>query len=311
MPFATKELVLAENAPEIGARIDRAVQTLTGLPRSQVLGLFDHDCVTLNGEVCHEAGLKLVAGYQIAVRWDTHRKYHPKPRPRGPLGFEVVFEDKHLIVVNKPPHLLTVPTDHGETNTLVDKVSTYVRHIGKGRGAFVCHRLDRGVSGLLVFGKTQQVSDQIRDQFEARKPQRRYVALVAGLVKPAEGTFRTHLATAQNLTRYSTEDEDVGQLAITHYRVVRHVIDTTLVEVWLETGRRNQIRVHFSEAGHPVLGDERYRPEDARHPAWPYERLALHAWTLGFDHPVTGEPLAFQTQLPHEFNAFLRGVHRR
>ena len=188
---------------------------------------------------------------------------------------------------------------------LVYRVNEYVRRSKRGQGAFPVHRLDRGVSGLLVFGKTKAIAALIRDQFAARKPERKYIALVAGHLAQQEGEFRGLLATDKALNRYSTDDEEIGQFAATHYRVMERLGDTSLVEVWLETGRRNQIRVHFSEAGHPVLGDPRYQPEAARHPGWPYERIALHAQTLGLTHPITGEVLRFEAQLPGEMVGFI------
>jgi 23S rRNA pseudouridine1911/1915/1917 synthase len=147
---------------------------------------------------------------------------------------------------------------------------------------------------------------QLKDQFAANKPEREYIALVAGRVQAEQGTFESLLATDKDLNRFSTDDESIGQLAITHYRVISRHEGATLVQVRLETGRRNQIRVHFAEAGHPVLGDPRYQAELARHPYWRHERLALHARLLGFDHPVTADPLRFESSLPAEFERFLK-----
>jgi 23S rRNA pseudouridine1911/1915/1917 synthase len=189
-------------------------------------------------------------------------------------------------------------------------VAEYVRHVSKGRGALTVHRLDRGVSGLLVLGKSQEIVRQLKDQFAASKPEREYIAIVAGQLDKPSGTFQTLLATDNDLNRFSTDDEDIGQLAITHYRVISQFQDTTLVQVRLETGRRNQIRVHFAEAGHPVLGDPRYRPELAAHPHWPHKRLALHARLLAFEHPVTGNPLRFEAALPAEMERFITGGKR-
>ncbi|MCA9150850.1 MAG: hypothetical protein KDA92_16175 [Planctomycetales bacterium] len=143
----------------------------------------------------------------------------------------------------------------------------------------------------------------MRDQFAARKPQRRYVAIVWGKVMPLEGTFRSYLTTDdKTLDQYSTDEESAGQLAVTHYRVMTHLPEATVVEVALETGRRNQIRVHFAEAGYPLLGDTRYGRDYVGNPRlWPHARIALHAQALGFDHPVTGQPLQFQSRLPREF----------
>jgi 23S rRNA pseudouridine1911/1915/1917 synthase len=217
----------------------------------------------------------------------------------------IVYEDRDLLVVDKSPELLTVPTGRNERFTLVERVSEYVRRTGRAPGVFPVHRLDRGVSGLLVFSKTREIEDRLRDLFRARKPDRQYLAIVAGHVTNATGEFRSYLATDKALNRYSTDDHEIGQLAVTHYQVLEHLADTTLVSVWLETGRRNQIRVHFAEAGHPVLGDPRYKTAAARHPDWPYERIALHARTLGFDHPVTGKPMLFESRLPVEMVQFI------
>jgi 23S rRNA pseudouridine1911/1915/1917 synthase len=310
MPLATKSATLAADSPLIGQRIDRLVQELCGLSRSQVTGLFDHGCVMRNGATATEPGEPLAAGDHVELRYDPKQRYHPKPKARRNLGFKIVFEDKHLIVVDKPAELLSVPTRRQETNTLVHKVEAYVRHVSKGRGAYSVHRLDRGVSGLLVFGKTPEIVRQLKDQFAASKPEREYVAIVAGHVRDSQGTFESLLATDKDLNRFSTDDETIGQLAITHYRVIAHLTGATLVQVRLETGRRNQIRVHFAESGHPVLGDERYQPELASHPHWPHPRLALHARLLGFMHPVTGQSLRLESPLPEEMERFLTRSRR-
>jgi 23S rRNA pseudouridine1911/1915/1917 synthase len=270
-----------------------------------VRGLFDRGCVWRNGALAMQPADRLVIGDYVELRYDPQQRYHPTTKPRRNLGFEIVFEDKHLVVVDKPADLLTVPTRRQETNTLQHKVADYVRHVGKARGAFSVHRLDRGVSGLLVFGKSPEIVSQLKDQFAASKPEREYAAIVAGHVQQKQGTFESLLATDKDLNRFSTEDESIGQLAITHFRVIAKLDGATLVQVRLETGRRNQIRVHFAEAGHPVLGDPRYEPEQAAHFRWTYKRLALHARLLGFTHPVTGRPLRLESPLPAEMRRFL------
>lgn len=308
--LSTQTIAIAADSPYLGRRIDLLVQELVLLPRAQVTGLFDHGCVRRNGVLCQTPGDRLAEGDRIEIAYDVHRRYHPRPRPRRNLGFQIVFEDQHLIVVIKPADLLTVPTARGEINTLQHKVEAYVRHVSKGRGAFTVHRLDRGVSGLLVLGKTEAIVRELKDQFAASKPEREYVAIVAGALEQSAGTFESLLATDRDLNRYSTDDESIGQLAITHFRKVADLAagqphPATLVQVRLETGRRNQIRVHFAEAGHPILGDTRYQPELARHSRWPHPRLALHARLLGFEHPRTGQMLRHEAELPEEMKAFL------
>jgi hypothetical protein len=156
-------------------------------------------------------------------------------------------------------------------------------------------------------GESLEVAEKIRNQFAARKPDRQYIAIVAGLVEDDSGTIQNYLATDENLNRYSVEDPAKGELAITHYRVRQRWQDTTLVEVRLETGRRNQIRVHMADLGHPILGDPRYRRDLATHRAWPYRRIALHAESLGFVHPTDGQAMRFVAPWPQEFRDFQRG----
>ena len=307
-----KSLQIDEASPWSGQRMDRVVQSLCGKSRKEVFGLFDHRCVLVNGAICSHPGRLAAIGDRVDLSYDAGQRYHPLPAPARNPGFDIVFEDRYLLVVNKPAALLTVPTQRGEEHTLLAKVSQYVRHSAqhKARQAYTCHRLDRGVSGLLVLAKSAEISQKMRDQFAMSKPERQYVALVAGHVEKRQGTFKSLLATDKNLNRFTTSDAEIGQLAITHFRVKEHVADATLVEVWLETGRRNQIRVHFAEAGHPVLGDPRYRPAEAAHPSWPYKRLALHARLLGFMHPVTGQALRFESPMPAEIDRFLAGAGR-
>lgn len=300
MPLTKKNADVTE---ELAGRADRVVQKLTGLSRSQISGLFDHDCVSVNGRRCNEYGRLVKAGDTVAVEYDAHRRYQPRPRQWEHDAFRIVFEDKHLIVIDKAPGVLTMAAHPGETNTVVHAITEYFQHSGGRERAQLVHRLDRGASGLLVFGKNREIAAKLQDQFESRKPEREYAAIVKGTVDES-GTFESHLATSKSLQQFSTDRPGEGQLAITHYRRERIVHGCSLVRVWLETGRRNQIRVHFSEAGHPVLGDERYRPEFATHPQWKSKRLALHAAVLGFRHPVTGKELRFRSALPGVMKTF-------
>jgi 23S rRNA pseudouridine1911/1915/1917 synthase len=335
------------------ARLDRAVQTLTGLSRSQVRGLLDHACVRVNGDEAPAANAMLAIGDRVEVRYNPHTRYHEKPKPRDDPAYRLLFEDQHIIVVNKAAHVLTVPTPGGKGKTLIDAVQRAidrgshrapqrgaVSSRGKSRQLHVVHRLDLGVSGVLVIAKTPDAAERIRRQFASHKPERVYIAIVSGEMQSKRGTFRSHLATDIMLNRYSTRKAGKGELAITHFEVLRAARGATAVRVRLETGKRNQIRVHFAEAGHPVLGDPRYplegsrggpieragrggpiergggggplkreaTPTTSRHPRWKARRLALHAHTLAFEHPITGKPLRFHADLPKEFEPFMRGV---
>ncbi|HKR65682.1 MAG TPA: RluA family pseudouridine synthase [Thermoanaerobaculia bacterium] len=201
----------------------------------------------------------------------------------------ILFEDADLIVIDKAEGLLSVPSAEVLHETAETFLSTYnrapVHHV---------HRLDRDTSGVLVFAKNTFIRDRLQTLFAAHDIERVYVAIVHGKVQPPSGTFRSLLAEDANLRVRSTAD---GKEAITHYRTTASGKRYSIVEVTLETGRRNQIRVHFAEAGHPVVGDTMYgrgREDD-------FGRLALHAKTLGFVHPSTGETMTFTSDVPRAF----------
>ncbi len=290
---------------ENAGRVDSVVKQLSGVSHSQVRGLFDHDCVSVNSLVCEDPAITVSRGDLVALSFDPTQRYKEKKRPRVDRTFKINFEDDHFIVVEKLAGSLTVPTDRGESNTLVQRVSLYLNHAPKKSSAFVVHRLDREVSGLLVFGKSKRIADRLIEQFRAHKPERNYLAIVAGQLPNDHGTMRSHLATAKNLDRYVARESSETEMAITHYQVTRRMPDATVVQVTLETGKRNQIRVHFADAGHPVLGDSRYQPELAQHLRWPWKRIALHAMTLGFEHPVTGQAVKFESPVPAELQKFI------
>jgi len=304
-----KNIAYVTETTDVG-RLDLLVARLTELSRARVRGLIDHGGVRVNDLAASDGGIAVNAGDRLAITFDPERRYKEKPATRATHGFTIVFEDQHLVVVNKEAGILTVPTPKGETNTLIDLLS---RHLSQGkpqgrkRLVSVVHRLDRDTSGLLVFGRTQGITDDIIAQFAGRKPEREYAAIVAGNVAEEKGTIRSHLATDKALNQRSVSDSGRGELAITHYEVRARYKTATLLAVHLETGRRNQIRVHCAELGHPILGDTRYSADAAQHPLWPHKRLALHARLLGFVHPATGRTLRFECPLPGAFAAFGRG----
>lgn len=300
-------MAVTAETPLVQRRVDRMVQALAGTSRRQTQGLFDAQCVQLNGKPCVEPWLHLETGDEVAVEFDSDQRYAPTKRPPKYLGFDILAEDDHLIVVNKPAGWLTVPSPKRERNTLIQRVAEYLTRRQRGRQSRVwaVHRLDRGVSGVIVFARSPDVVSALRQTFADHKPDRSYVALVAGVVAQDEGEFRSQLAPGEGLRMRSLPDDEIGQLAVTRFQVLRRLGDATLVRVQLETGRRNQIRVHFAESGHPVLGDTMYEPEKARHARWTFPRLALHAEHLTFVHPVTGETREFQVAWPDEFEAFL------
>lgn len=291
---------------EQAGRVDRVVQSLTGRSRSQVRGLIHHGCVCVNGAPVGSDAETVAVGDRVDVRFDPRQGYPEKAKARAGSHFKILFEDRDVLVVEKAAHLLTVPTPRREKDTLVHLLQNYVsagrRQLGRVE---IVHRLDRGVSGVLVFAKSAPMAERLREQFAAHKPQREYVAIVAGRLPLDEGTFQKAIADdAKSLRRHCSDRPGVGEQAVTHYHVLQRFRHATLVAVRLETGRRNQIRVHFADAGHPVLGDPRYGNDRSSRLAWQHRRMALHARSLAFDHPATGHHLEFTSVLPDEFQRF-------
>ena len=206
--------------------------------------------VQVNGRVVSQPHWKLSVGDLLEI------EYTPQPvatatkrRAAKREPFEIAYDDEYLLLVVKPTNLLTVPTPKRERNSLISHINRWLDRQQRGTQAYCVHRLDRGVSGLLVFAKSLEIAEKLRDQFQARKPKRKYTAIVNGVLEADSGTFRSYLATDQSLNRYSTSSPETGELAITHYEVREQFTDAAIVSVQLETGRRNQIRVHFAEAG--------------------------------------------------------------
>jgi 23S rRNA pseudouridine1911/1915/1917 synthase len=292
-------------------RADKVLQTLTGHSRSELRGIFDHQCVHVNGIPCSDPGQMLVVGDHVRVTFDPHTRYREKKSRWSDRTFSVVHDDEDIVVVDKTAGVLTVATERGEPNTLAERVGVYLSHGRKKRVAGIVHRLDREVSGLLVMAKTDQSKTRLVDQFKQHKPQRQYVALVRGTMKSEGGSVRNYLATAKNLDRFATQDQEIGELAVTHYQVRQPLDGATLIDIQLETGRRNQIRVHLADLGHPLLGDSRYGRHSIPHPKWTSKRIALHASTLSFLHPRTGQPVTFRSPLPSVMQRFITATGRK
>lgn len=302
--------IVASSLPAPARTAVNVVQAALRVRRNVAEDLLHAGAVRCRGRMLTQTHTKLNVGDEVEIEYAPQPVPEPRSASQVRTRFEVVYDDPQLIVVNKPAGLLTVPTPKREGNTLQGQLRKWLERNQPGAMAICVHRLDRGVSGVVVFAKSYAVADQLRQQFAARKPDRKYIAIVRGEPSQDSGTFRSHLATDEALNRFSVADPSQGELAITHYRVKERWGDAALLELHLETGRRNQIRVHLAEAGHPVIGDPRYRVTWANHPWWGLKRIALHAETLGINHPETGQRLLFSTPWPQEFRDFRRRLKR-
>lgn len=223
-----------------------------------------------------------------------------------PRGLDILFEDKHIIVVNKPTGLLTMATRTETEKTVHWALSDYVRK-GQAKSreqAWLVHRLDRETSGVLIFARSELMRDRLQAAWEdVRKT---YVAVVHGQVIPPEDTISSYLIEELNYRVHSTKNTEHGKLAHTKYRVLEQTLRMALVEIDLLTGRKHQIRVHFSERGNPVVGDEMYGSAKGNSEG----RLALHAMKIEFPHPASGEIMRFEAPLPGAFMGLIRGSRK-
>ena len=245
--------------------------------------------VRVNGATARRAGTALAAGDLVEV---TARR----PRAALPSHLDLVYEDDDLIVVDKPAGLLTIATDRERQRTVYAYLTGRARRRRPPARVFVVHRLDRLASGLLVFATSPVAKRRLQTQFAAHTVERTYVAVVEGRLARPTGTVANRLLDDAPGRVRQTPDPGRGRPAVTHWRVLRTAARHTLLEVRLETGRRNQIRVHLAGLGHPIAGDTAYGSRTD-----PFGRLALHAHVLGFDHPETAARMRFVSSAPAAF----------
>ena len=273
---------------------------LPGMSRRDAKNLLRYRSVAVSGVAAPRHDTPLARGTMVRISGAKHT-------PSGtvlPSGIEIVHEDEALLVINKPAGLLTIATETEQIRTAYHHLTSYVRDRsprGEAR-VFIVHRLDRDTSGLLMFARTEAVKFALQKAWSSVT--KRYQAIVEGTPSPTEGTFRSQLAETDSLlvhpTRTPRED---AKTAVTHYRVLRCTKIYAHVELTLQTGRKNQIRVQLAEAGHPIVGDDKYGAKTD-----PVRRLALHACELRFRHPLTGEALEFNNPLPTKLRALIANV---
>ncbi len=216
-------------------------------------------------------------------------------RAKGPLppGMTVLFEDESLIVIEKPANLLSMASDTERDKTAYAFLTNYLRGGNPRRSerVWIVHRLDRDASGLMVFARTEAVKLTLQKNWH--KAEKRYQAVVEGIPAVDQGVLKSHLDESNSYRVFSTAPSERTRLAVTHYRVLKRGGNCALLELTIETGRRNQIRVQLADAKCPIIGDQKYEARTD-----PVGRLGLHACFLQFEHPVTGELLKFESPLP-------------
>jgi 23S rRNA pseudouridine1911/1915/1917 synthase len=212
-----------------------------------------------------------------------------------PSSLTLLHEDDDILVVIKANGLLTVATEREQENNAQAILNEYLRQKGRGR-IHVVHRLDRETSGVLVFAKNYKAREILKEKFAEHDIDRIYVAVIEGKIDPPRGTIQSNLLERPSLRMESVKRHPEAKLSITHYRTVATSRTYSMLEVTLETGRKNQIRAHLSEKGHPIVGDQFYGSK-----VNPLGRLGLHAQLLGFEHPTTGKRMTFTAPVPRVF----------
>ncbi len=252
--------------------------------KSSLLKWFYHGRIALNGKTLKKPHFPYPEGGELSLLKKEEHK----------LPFPIVYEDDHLLVLNKPHNLLSVPgADLSEKNVF----SMLKEHYGSGK-IYPVHRLDKEVSGLLMFAKSQKAFLRLKEEFSEHLIEREYLALVKGNLPEEKGTWKSYLKEGKDYKVRSSTHE--GKEAVSHYEVIDKDAKVSFLWLTLETGRKNQLRVHARDAGHPILGDAKYGGFSSSG-----KPIALHAYLLRFTHPVTGEEIRLKGTLSSYFQKVL------
>lgn len=266
---------------------------LPQLSRTAVKALLKYDQIRLEGTVTNQFDIPVAPGQTISINFSRPWQTLSNPRLR------IIYEDDDIIVVNKGYGLLSVGTDNKKEGTAYSILRDYLKRLNPANKLFIVHRLDQHTSGLMLFAKNIKAKEAMQHNWNNMVLDRRYAAIVEGCPEPAEGVRRSRLLENAQHLMYSTDDPK-GLEAVTRYIVLKSRNGYSLVDVSLDTGRKNQIRVHMHDMGTPIAGDRRYGAKTS-----PIHRLALHARTLRFVHPMTHKDMNFSIPLPASFNSLV------
>ncbi len=293
-------------------RLDSAIAAaLPDLSRARVQALLVENALSIDGEPVKDGSTKKFAGRSFSLSI-------PAPRPdkaeAQDMALVVVYEDDHLLIVDKPAGLVVHPAAGHPDGTLVNALLHHCRGKLSGIGGVerpgIVHRIDRDTSGLLVVAKSDKAHEGLAKLFAAHDIERRYLAIVSGIPAPPDGTVRTQIGRSPtNRKKMAVLPDNKGKHAVTHFKTEERFKSTALVSCTLETGRTHQVRVHMAHIGHPLIGDSVYSNRQNPYRIGPnqskFERQALHAAVLGFIHPINGETMRFESRLPEDMQLLL------
>ena len=258
--------------------------------RSKIKFLLGNKQVLVDGKVISQFNHPLSPGQEIEI---SKERVQQEKKLRE---YNIVFEDDDLIIIEKQAGLLSISTEKEKRATAYSLLSNHVKKQNRENKIFVVHRLDRETSGLMLFAKSEEVKYHLQELWNATIKERSYIAVVEGAVEKQEGVITSYLTEGKTFKVHSSQNPKNGKKAITNYKVIKKNKNYTLLKVNLETGRKNQIRVHLQDIGHSVVGDKKYGASGS-----PLKRLGLHAQQLSLTHPTTRQKLNFETKIPGLF----------
>lgn len=262
-------------------------KTFSNLSKNNVKSLLHNEKVFVNGNMTTKYNYELNAGDIVEIREKVAK------------NIDIIYEDKDIIVINKPSGLLTVATEKEKNKTAYHLVMEYLKKKNKNNRIFIIHRLDKDTSGIIMFAKNERAKHLYQDNWNDIVKKRCYYAVIDGKMENKEGTIKSYLKENGNMV-YSVKDRS-GKLAVTEYKVLKERKNISLLDINLKTGRKNQIRVHMKENKTPILGDLKYGEKSKL-----INRLALHAYKLELINPVTKKLLIFEASMPNEIKTLFK-----
>lgn len=268
------------------------IQSMPGKNRNNIKTLLRDKFVEVDGRVQTQFNLPLHVGQTVSIRPRKGSVQQTNYR-----GLEIIHEDQDIIVINKEAGLLTMASNKEKNKTAYAVLSAHVKKANPDNKIYIVHRLDRETSGLILFAKNEEMKNKLQESWNDTIQERTYIALVEGKMEDNSGTIISYLTESEaSLIVHSSQNPKKGKKAITHYKTINYKRGFSLLKVNLETGRKNQIRVHMQDIKHPVVGDKKYGATTS-----PLERLGLHAQVLAFNHPKTGRLIRFESPIPKKF----------
>ncbi|MCL6571865.1 MAG: RluA family pseudouridine synthase [Bacillus sp. (in: Bacteria)] len=263
------------------------LEKMSSKGRNHIKGLLARGQISVEGKKTTQYNHPLEVGQKVVTN------YAQVGNDEKLTGLKILFEDQDLIVINKDAGLLSIASDKEKSQTAQHILMEHVRIVNPKNRIFVVHRLDRDTSGVMMYAKSKKIQQILQNSWKESVSNRKYIALVEGAVQKSEGTITSWLKESKTLKMYSSPTQNDGQKAVTHYKVLEKTPKYSLLEVKLETGRKNQIRVHMQDIGHSIVGDKKYSSTQN-----PLGRMGLHAIEINFLHPTTGEQMHFETEIP-------------